>query len=225
MDMKQFEIELRDALQSNDDEEASKLITASLMNVVDDNGCTPLHVSASNGDIGLVRGLIKVGACVNAKDVDGHRPIHFSVFNGKIGVVRALIKAGADLNAKDNNGATPLIISVCNRQIGVVRALIKAGADVNAAHTFARATPMHFSVLAGEIGVMKELIEAGADLNAKDVDGHTPATLALVEGKIDIFKIIQNNEVKVEKSKLQKQCQQPKRKQQKERSRLTFNEK
>ena len=68
----------------------------------------PLHWSARNGHLEVVRALIKAGADVNAKDNDGWTPLHYSAWNGHLEVARALIEAGADVNAKENGGSTPL---------------------------------------------------------------------------------------------------------------------
>ena len=48
------------------------------MNAKKDNGATPLHLSAQDGRLEVVRALIKAGADVNAKKDNGWTPLHLS---------------------------------------------------------------------------------------------------------------------------------------------------
>ena len=74
----------------------------------DDEGRTPLHFAAEEGDTAEVIALIRAGADPDAKDNWDGAPLHVAALLGFMDIVTALIKAGADLEAKDRLGLTAL---------------------------------------------------------------------------------------------------------------------
>ena len=69
---------------------------------------TPLHRTASRGDIEQVRKLIARRANVNAKDGSDETPLHEAAIRGHKDVVELLIAHGAYVDAKNWNDDTPL---------------------------------------------------------------------------------------------------------------------
>ena len=65
------------------------------VNTENNNGETPLHVSATNGHLEVVRALLEKGADVNAKEDNGWTPLHYCAREGHLEVARFLIKAGS----------------------------------------------------------------------------------------------------------------------------------
>jgi ankyrin repeat protein len=55
-------------------------------------GNTFLHYAAYDGNIEVVKLLIKKGAYVNATDYDGYTPLHKAAFKGHIEIVKLLIE-------------------------------------------------------------------------------------------------------------------------------------
>jgi len=81
-----------------------------------DNGATPLHIAAYQGNLDVVRYLAgEAHADVNQATIDnGSTPLHIATQNGNLDVVRYLARyfgeAHADVNQATNNGYTPLPI-------------------------------------------------------------------------------------------------------------------
>ena len=99
---------------------------------IDVKGLIPLHWSAENGHLEVVRALIEAGADVNARAENGLIPLILSAQNGHLEVVRALIEAGAYVNAKDRSDTTPLLMPR-DGDTKIVKALLAApNIDVNA---------------------------------------------------------------------------------------------
>ena len=65
--------------------------------------------AAANGDVELVRALIKAGANVKPKNQLGTTAITEAAIIGSAPVIDALLKAGADPNTKNPEGETPLM--------------------------------------------------------------------------------------------------------------------
>ncbi|MGL1958594.1 MAG: ankyrin repeat domain-containing protein [Colwellia sp.] len=192
---------LLDALRSNDDVTAKRLLAQNTLNMQfrDKFGYTALHLA---NNVEITRLLIKQGADVNAKGagVDPNiKPIK-NIDLGKFGnfdlnelkrgndysplhtvknaeVAKLLIKHGAKVNALANYDITPLH-KAADRKNGLVLAkfFLKNGAKVNA-RTFYNATPLHkamFYANHNNAELVKLLITQGANVNAQDNLGHAP---------------------------------------------------
>lgn len=76
-------------------------------NAVDDQGGTPLHVAAREGNAELIRLLAERRAVVDARDKSNWTPLHFASSQKKVEATRALLRAGADRYARTKGGETP----------------------------------------------------------------------------------------------------------------------
>ena len=128
----------------------------------------PLHTSAMNGHLDLVKVLLNAGADIELKDDDSSTPLHIAATFGRPEVARTLISAGADVHARDFSGGTPLHVS---RMPEITNVLIQSGANVNARDEEG-ATPLHLCHAGGRGA--KLLVHAGADVNIMDSNGQTP---------------------------------------------------
>lgn len=69
---------------------------------------TPLTAAVERNDLGMIRGLLVVGAKPNAVDGSGQMPLHLAAAAGRTGLVRTLLAGGALPNAHDRSGKTAL---------------------------------------------------------------------------------------------------------------------
>ncbi|KAJ1552508.1 hypothetical protein HK405_011079, partial [Cladochytrium tenue] len=67
----------------------------------DADGCTPLHIAASRGDLKAAQLLLDAGALVDALTHAGNLPLHLAAGNGHEPVVRILLATAADARASD----------------------------------------------------------------------------------------------------------------------------
>jgi len=88
---------------------------------------TPLMIAADNGNIELVRKLIKSKANVNARNPMNWTPLMFATRNGHIGVVRELIKSKAKTNIINKKGETAYDIAIRNDFDEIAHLLFNAG--------------------------------------------------------------------------------------------------
>ena len=105
------------------------------VNMISEEKKAPIINAVDEGNLELVRQLIKAGADVNVKDKDvwcfGEFPITLAALLGHLEIVQELIKAGADVNPSGDS--TPLHAAADRKEnLEIVQELIKAGADVNA---------------------------------------------------------------------------------------------
>lgn len=74
-------------------------------------GSTPLHLAATNPDVGAVQALLAAGANVNAQDDEGNTPLHMAAYTNRIENAKVLLEAGADVNVVTKGGRTPMAMA------------------------------------------------------------------------------------------------------------------
>lgn len=120
-------------MRINNTNTISLLIANGDVNAKDDNGSTPLHITAGSTDIKIVdvaKMLLARGADINAKNNFGDTPLHrasAAVPQNK-NMVIFLIEQGADLNAKNKSGLTPYSLAIESRNPVIVKVLEEKGA-------------------------------------------------------------------------------------------------
>ena len=100
------------------------------LDVIDEQGNTPLMRAALDGQTKQVEALLRKGADVNAQNREGRTALMFAIINLRAATVETLLEFGADVNVEAGGcGCTPLTLAACSGDIGITRALLKHGAD------------------------------------------------------------------------------------------------
>jgi ankyrin repeat protein len=88
------------AAADGDDTKLVELLSAADVdiNVIDEEGITPLHEASASGHVGCTRILVEKGADVNAHDNDGVSPLHEACANGKPQCLKVLLEFNANVN-------------------------------------------------------------------------------------------------------------------------------
>jgi uncharacterized protein len=107
---------------------ASSLLKLSQVDVNKETktGETALMLAAFNGDLDLVKALVKRGAHIN-KPL--WTPLHYAAANGQLSVVEFLVENHAYIDAESPNNTTPLMMAARHKHITVMRWLTENGAD------------------------------------------------------------------------------------------------
>src|SRR5438105_7356433 len=145
------------------------------------NDDTALHIATKSGegDIDIVKELIRFGADVNAKNKNGHTPLKYAVEQNQKEIVVYLLDAGANTEIKDDSGRTPLFIASSQLDIPLIDILVSRGANVNKKDKQGY-TPLHVAASnyhsrdsKKRIETLKTLINAGAKVGTKNKYGQT----------------------------------------------------
>ncbi len=162
---------LLDAAEAGDRVVALRLLAAKGTdpNKPGPDGTTPIMYAASNGDVELVRALIKAGANVKVRNQLGTTAITEAAIIGSAPIIDALLKAGADPNTKNPEGETPLMAVARSGNVEAARLLLEARADVNAKESFGGQTALMWAAAQSQAEMVKFLASKGADLNAHGV--------------------------------------------------------
>jgi ankyrin repeat protein len=164
-----------------------------LVNAVDENGRTPLHMAAATGQEEAVRLLLQRGADVNAADAAGMSAVDFAFFaeraSGTADLTRLLVSEGAEFDANATfyrSRRLDLVISPGNMEM--TRFLVEQGADVNAV-VFVLA-PLENAAARGHLEIAQFLLEHGADVNLRGGDGNPPLRWAVERGHADVVDLL-----------------------------------
>ncbi len=131
-----------------------------------------LDQAVRNGDVALVRSLLKRWASLTYAFDGLYPPLHTAAYFGHIPVVDVLLEAGALIESKDMQGGTPLHAAALANQQAMVQFLQSRGASINAKNNKGQ-TPFHLAVLSADVEIVHFLFEAGAMLDARDSEGNT----------------------------------------------------
>ena len=106
--------------ERGEDQELEKLINAlSLLSLkstfvnqqTDEEGHTPLLLSAAHQRTALVHLLLRLGADPKIANKKGYTPLHWAAKVGNLEIAQMLVDQGADIEAKNENVSTPLHIA------------------------------------------------------------------------------------------------------------------
>ena len=162
-------------------------INPELINETDEEGQTPLHITAAKGHSACLERLLEINTeKVNARNNSGETALHLAVYNGHVGCLRPLIEYGANLNATNRNGETALHIATKINISEGRQQWADMGRDINEILSSGR-TPKHYmNQQNNDDDCLRELVDSrGVNINVTDNDGVTPLIIAACWGKFD----------------------------------------
>nr|XP_022904850.1 uncharacterized protein LOC111416951 isoform X2 [Onthophagus taurus] len=156
-------------------------------NIRNEDGCTPLLLSARQGYSNCVQMLLRFGAKVSICDsVAGLSPVHHSAKNGYVHCLALLVDNAEDksiINQPDNLQRTALMLAVSNLHIDCVTTLIKSGADPNVLDKDGHSC-LFRAVVTGQHSVLHMLLPRSTVVNTPDSNGKTILHVSAAYGKL-----------------------------------------
>lgn len=134
----------------------------------------------TNGDIGLVTGMLDAGMDANAPlhDFDDIRPIHVAAGGATPQIVELLIERGADpAHVEDRSKHTPLHDACRNGKTENAAILLRHNVPLDFQGN-SKLAPLHLAAANGHTEICKMLIERGARTDLKDIAELTPLEYA-----------------------------------------------
>ena len=133
--------------------------------LVDDNGCTPLHFAAHAGHALVCNWLLSQGVKPEKKDVQGRTALHGAAFNGHTECMALMLTHNPELvNNRDYDGYSVLHHAAINGQLEAVKLLVSEPfqAFLNYRVHSSAWTPLDFAMAADHQDVTQFLIDNGA---------------------------------------------------------------
>lgn len=185
--------EIFDAIKDNDLAKVKILIEkdASLVNLKDSEGNTPLHQAGIVGSVPIAEFILSKGAEINSVNNRQNTPLMESIMNGKNDVSRMLIEKGADINMRNALGLTPMHFSVRFSSTAINELLIARGADIESKSN-SQFTPLYLAAgHPNNLENVKLLIDKGASLNTSaDAMGNMPLNYATYAGSPETIELL-----------------------------------
>ncbi len=136
--------------------------------------------AAENGDIALIKQLLKEGAEVNKPQGDGMTALHWAAERGNSELAEVLIYAGANPMAGTRIGQyKPLHLAAKKGNADIIKIILDTGIDPNIKTANSGSTALHLASASGNIESVTSLLLAGAQTNAREnAWGQTPLIFA-----------------------------------------------
>ena len=169
----------------------------------DDEGLSPLHLSAIGGHPWTARVLLEAEQWRGADDRKAAVRKHMSrsgdilalaVKSSFVLIVQLLVEAGVDIGYQDEQGETALHIAARFGHTHCAKALLDGSDTQNGSTELTENafgwSPLFVACVEGHISIVKLLIESGACLEKLDASGWTAKEHAALRGHIDIAKLL-----------------------------------
>ncbi|XP_064455436.1 ankyrin-3-like [Ornithodoros turicata] len=161
------------------------ILLHSVVNAVDEDGCTALHLSARTGTLDAVK-LLFPHLSANDADKHGLTSLHWAVIMGHLDVVKFFLSRMC-LNGRDHEGVTALVHSALHGHIDIVKVLLPmTSADI--LDTYG-CIPLHYSAIEGYTEIAQFLLpHSFASKGMKP--SFTPLHFTAREGHVETSRVI-----------------------------------
>ncbi|NXH69454.1 ASB3 protein, partial [Hydrobates tethys] len=155
--------------------------------------CSAVGLAAREGNVKMLRKLIKQGYSIDVPDNRGWVPIHEAAAHNSNECLRLLVRAAPSddyINSKTFEGLCALHLSARHGSLESVRVLLEAGADPNEVTTEAT-TALFLAVENGHADIVKFLLQHGANVEGPHSwSGWNSLHQASFQGCTEIMKIL-----------------------------------
>ena len=181
-----------DAARSGDTAKLKECVELGVsVDVTDEDGRTPLHCAAGEGQVDTVKLLINKGCCIDPEDHNGLTPSMYATMQGKDEVELLLNLAESVLNS---TGRTPLHAAAADGQLEVIEMLLSVGGRKLMTMVAGKAgSPLHQAAAGGHKDVVTLLLNEGCPIDIKASNGFTALHCAAQYGQIVIIEMLVNH--------------------------------
>ncbi|WP_391207830.1 ankyrin repeat domain-containing protein [Psychrobacillus sp. L4] len=116
-----------------------------------------LLIGVQQGDIHIVRQLIKEGVPINGQDAKGRTALMIATYENDVEIAKVLIDAGADVNVRDQMKNNPFLYAGAEGYLEILQLTIVAGADPTITNRYGGVALIPASEH-GYVEVVKELL-------------------------------------------------------------------
>ena len=161
------------------------------LNAKDQDGCTPLFLTAKYGDNAALLHFVNADALLEIQNCQGATALWVAAKRGNAAMVESLVAAGASLDviAHGIRGMSPLSVAAFNGSTHICEVLIKAGATVDILDGVGR-TPLREACQEGNDGCVRLLLTGGSAPNAQDSLGVTALFSAAECNKLEAARLL-----------------------------------
>ncbi|NWR56502.1 ASB3 protein, partial [Bucorvus abyssinicus] len=158
--------------------------------------CSAVGLAAREGNVKMLRKLIKQGYSIDVPDNRGWVPIHEAAAHNSSECLRLLLRAAPSeeyINSRTFEGLGTLHLSARHGSLESIRVLLEAGADPNEV-TIEATTPLFLAVENGHADVVEFLLQHGANVEGPHCwSGWNSLHQASFQGYTEIMEVLLEN--------------------------------
>ncbi|XP_067653215.1 serine/threonine-protein phosphatase 6 regulatory ankyrin repeat subunit B-like [Haliotis asinina] len=165
------------------------------INAKNNNGETPVMITANSGDREAFDILARKGADLSVIDNKGDNILHWACRGGNVKIVTyILLENCVDINCKGNEGKTPVLIAAYHGKNEAFDILVKRGADLSVIDINGD-NILHSACRGGNVKIVTYILMQNiVDINCKGDEEMTPVLIATYHAKHEAFDILVNKE-------------------------------
>jgi ankyrin repeat protein len=150
-----------------------------------------LFDAVQRGDISTTNAIVDDDpARLQSRDDYGDTPLIFAARCGHHELISYFVKRGAELNSRNLDGDNALIVASTRRNnVEAIETLLVAGTPIDFVNLLGR-TALIAASSAGEEKNVAALLQAHPDLNHTTNDGETALTFAVVNGNMNVMRLL-----------------------------------
>ncbi|XP_048239677.1 uncharacterized protein LOC124137298 [Haliotis rufescens] len=157
-----------------------------VMNSIDDEGMTPLMVTANMGSHECYKVLQSISHTQN-RDKRGNEIIHLACQGGDTSIVQHLVSS-SNINTRGQNGWTPIMIAAVKGHQSVFDLLLSKQADLSVVDNNGDSL-LHLACAGGNNSIVSQLVSP-SNINTGGQHGLTPIMRAAVKGHQRVFDLL-----------------------------------
>ncbi|XP_074141587.1 transient receptor potential cation channel subfamily A member 1 [Sminthopsis crassicaudata] len=156
------------------------------VNLIGENGNTPLMLACSKDNSEALKLLVESGAKICKTNKFGCFPVHIAAFSGSKKCIEMLLKFGEEqgfsrqyqINFLNNRNSSPLHFAVQSGDLEMIKICLANGAQINLEEN-GKCTALHFAATQGAIEIVKLMISSysGSEDIINTVDGNNETLL------------------------------------------------
>ncbi|EED16830.1 ankyrin repeat protein [Talaromyces stipitatus ATCC 10500] len=147
----------------------------------------PIHISAGEGSVGLVRLLCEKGASLEARDAEGDRALCVATRHGHVAAVQTLLDFGSPLYLRSGVRScdSPLCLAAKGGHLPVVALLIRSGAPVLSKDELGW-TPFRYAACYGHPEILEAILAAEPSaMSPLESTNFSPDTVGMASGRLE----------------------------------------
>ena len=146
-------------------------------------GRTPLMNAALNGNVQVVKSIIKREADPSLMDNRGLNTLHYAAQGGNTDIISLIHTHLPNIDSKTREGDTPLMLAALNGKLRAVKWFLERGATVACDEKRGWNT-LHHAAQGGDTDIISLIHTHLPNIDSKTREGDTPLMLAALCGKL-----------------------------------------
>nr|XP_012563490.1 unnamed protein product [Hydra vulgaris] len=160
-----------------------------LINCVNSDQETALHLAVENNHLYIVDLCIKHGFNVNSENKNMVTPLHQACTSGFIKIAQLLVENGANIESINSFKETPLHKAALFNRVDIIQYLLERGAYIDCRDKD-NETPLLMAVRKNNSESVQMLLDYHSDITVKDANDKTCLFIAAEENSKDVIKIL-----------------------------------